>query len=64
MDQLFNLHCFTDEELDGDAIVLGLASDPGPSWLKDIIPKMGVRLKVHSVLRSLYLSQVLHGLSF
>ena len=46
---------FIDEELNGDAIALGLASDPGPSWLKDIIPKLGLRLKVHNVLRSLLL---------
>ena len=39
--------------MDGDAIVLGLASCPGPDWLKEIIPKAGQRFKVHRLLSSL-----------
>ena len=40
--------------MDGSAIALGLASTPGPSWLKDVVPKVGQRLKVHNALRALY----------
>lgn len=36
--------------MDGDAIFLGLASCPG---LKEIIPKVGQRFKVHRLLSSL-----------
>lgn len=48
-----------EQELDGDAIAVGLASSTGPDWLKDVVPKMGLRLKVHSALHSFLLkSQV------
>ncbi len=46
-----------DQELDGCAIAFGLGSAPVPHWLKDIIPTLGQRLKVHNDLRTLY-SQV------
>lgn len=45
----------SDEDMDGDAVAVGLASSPGPDWLKDLVPKVGVRLKIHNALRSLYL---------
>ena len=48
------MHGFTDEDMDGDAISAGLASCPGPDWLKEVVPKVGVRLKVHSALKALY----------
>ena len=41
--------------MDGDAISVGFASSPGPDWLKDIVPKVGLRLKVYSALRALHL---------
>ena len=41
--------------MDGNAIAVGLASGPGPDWLKDVVPKVGQRLKVHDALRALYL---------
>ena len=40
--------------LDGNAIAVGLAYSPGPDWLKDIVSTLGVRLKVHITLRTLY----------
>lgn len=43
-----------EQELDGNAIAMGLASSPGPDWIKDIVPVLGVRLKVHHALRALY----------
>lgn len=42
-----------DEELDGQAVAAGLASSIGSDWLKDIIPKVGLRLKLHQSLNSL-----------
>ena len=40
--------------MDGSAIAYGLDSSPGPNWLKDVIPKVGTRLKVHHALSQLY----------
>ena len=42
--------------MDGKAIAFGLATAPGPDWLKDLIPTLGLRLKVHNSLRSWYTS--------
>ncbi len=39
-----------EQEMDGAAIAYGLASCPGPNWLQDVIPKVGLRLKVHHAL--------------
>lgn len=47
---LFN----SDEDMDGAAISAGLASCPGPDWLKDVLPRVGIRLKVHNALKALY----------
>ncbi len=44
---------FTEEEMDGKAIAIGLSTTPGPDWLKDIIKKVGQRLKLHRDLRGL-----------
>lgn len=40
--------------MDGIAIAIGLSTSPGPDWLKDVVSKVGLRLKVHSALRTLY----------
>ena len=39
--------------MDGKAIAFGLASAPGPDWLRDVVPTLGLRLKVHNALCSL-----------
>ena len=44
---------FTEQEMDGNAIAFGLASAPGPDWLKELVPTLGQRLKVHNALRTL-----------
>ena len=44
----------SDEDLDGDAVAVCLPSSPGPDWLKDVV-KVGLRLKVHNALRTLYI---------
>lgn len=38
--------------MDGKAIAFGLATAPGPDWLKDLIPALGLRLKVHNSLHT------------
>ena len=42
--------------MDGAAIAFGLASAPGPDWLKDVVPTLGQRLKVHNSLRSFFIT--------
>ena len=51
-----------DQEMDGEAILMGFASTPGANWLKEIVPKVGLRLKVYNNLRKLHdlSSQVRH----
>ena len=41
-----------DQEMDGEAICTALATCPGPDSLREVIPKLGVRLKVYRVIRS------------
>lgn len=43
-----------DQEMDGKAVCAGLATCPGPDWLKDVVLKVGFRLKIHNALRTLY----------
>ena len=42
----------SEQDLDGSAIVFGLGTTPSPAWLKDVVPALGLRLKVHNALRS------------
>lgn len=42
---------------------MGLASSPGPDWIKDIVPVLGVRLKVHHALRALYNDNIVSSLA-
>lgn len=46
--------------MNGKSIVYGLASAPGPDWLKDVVRLAGPRIVVHNELKSLLnsLSQV------
>ena len=59
---LYKSVCFTapqnitDEDLDGKAIAIGISTSPGPDWLKDVVRKVGLRLKVHKELRQLLLT--------
>ena len=48
-----NLILIIDESLDGSAITIGLSTS-GPDWLKDVVSKVGLCLKVHNALRTLY----------
>ena len=40
--------------MDGNALAFGLASSPGPGWLKEIVHTLGQRLKVHNDLKTLF----------
>ena len=51
-----------EQELDGNAIAMGLASSPGPDWIKDIVPVLGVRLKIHHALRAIYNDDIVSSL--
>lgn len=39
-----------EQDLDGNAVTFGLGTSPGPDWLKDVVPTLGLRLKVHNAL--------------
>lgn len=41
-----------EQEIDGGAVAVGLSCS-SPEWLKDVIPKVGLRLKVHGSLLAL-----------
>lgn len=51
-----------EQEIDGEAVIARLASSSGPDWLKDVVDKVGVRLKVHSALKLLYTSSLVRKL--
>lgn len=40
--------------MDGEAITVIFTTSPGPDCLKDVLPKLGQRLKVYNALRCLY----------
>ena len=37
--------------MDGEAIATAFATLPGPNCLRDVLPKLGVRLKVYSAIK-------------
>ena len=65
----------TENEMDGEALSTLLAAVQGPDCLKDLVPKLGVRLKVYKRIKMLcdhevcsvhcfVISQVIHVLAF
>ena len=40
-----------EQGMDGEAIVEAFGSMPGPDCLRDVLPKLGVRLKVYNAIR-------------
>lgn len=42
---------FSEHDMDGEAISAAFASSPGPDCLRDVIPKLGHRLKVYAALK-------------
>lgn len=47
-----------ENEMDGEALVTLLTTVQGPDCLKDLIPKLGVRLKVYQRIKVLYNEEV------
>jgi len=43
----FSYSCSLDNEMDGESLEALLENDAGPECLKDLIPKLGVRLKFY-----------------
>ena len=43
---------FLDQEMDGEAISVAFAACPGPDCLRDVLPKLGQRLKVYKELKA------------
>lgn len=41
----------TEQEMDGEATVAAFATRSGPDCLKDVVPKLGSRLKVYNALK-------------
>lgn len=61
---MFVVH-ISDQDMDGKAIAAGLATCPVPDWFKDVVVKVGLQLKVHTALRTLYNNSQVHtGLHF
>ena len=42
---------FAEQEIDGEATAAAFATCAGPDCLKDVIPKLGIRLKVYNTLK-------------
>ncbi len=42
--------------MDGKAIALGITTCSGSDWLKDVVKKVGIGLKVHRELRQFLLA--------
>lgn len=43
-----------ENEMDGEALSTLIGIIPGPDCLKDLIPKVGVRLKVYQCIKAIY----------
>ena len=43
--------CCIDHDMDGNAIVAAFASTPGPDCLRDVLPKVGQRMKVYMAMK-------------
>lgn len=43
-----------EHEMDGESLVTLIGIMPGPDCLKDLIPKIGIRLKVYRCIKSCY----------
>lgn len=49
------LQLHIDQEMDGEAVSVALATHCGPDCLKDVLPKYGIRLKVYNMINRLML---------
>ena len=44
----------TENEMDGESLVTLMGSKPGPDSLKDLVEKVGLRMKLYKAIRTLY----------
>ena len=51
-------HVFVDNEMDGEALETLIGTSIGPDCLKELIPKLGVRLKVYQRIKTMMFSPV------
>ena len=47
------MYCHTKQKMDGEAMVAAFAACAGPDCLKDVVPKLGTRLKVYNALKTI-----------
>lgn len=45
---------FTENEVDGDTLVTLIGVTPGPDSLKELIQKVGLRVKVYKLIKTCY----------
>jgi hypothetical protein len=48
------VEAFEDNDMDGDALVTLIGLTPGPDSLKDLVTKVGQRLKLYKEVKALY----------
>ena len=46
-------YTFLENEMDGDSLCTLIGIIPGPDCLKDLVPKVGVRLKVYQCIKAI-----------
>ena len=45
---------YADNEMDGESLVTLIGSKPGPDSLKDLVQKVGLRMKLYKAINLLY----------
>lgn len=48
------LSFYADNEMDGESLVTLIGSKPGPDSLKDLVQKVGLRMKLYKAIKELY----------
>ena len=48
------MYLYVDNEMDGEALATLIGLIPGPDSLKELVSKVGVRLKLYRCFKSLY----------
>ena len=45
---------YADNEMDGESLAALIATKPGPDSLKDLVQKVGLRMKLYKAIKALY----------
>ena len=51
---MFDIYWFIENEIDGESLATLIGIVPGPDCLKDLIPKIGIRIKVYHHIKAYY----------